>query len=171
MKSIFMKTLPFPLMTSFQVKPIPGYQYSLEKLDEILNADLAATLAGLTLAALALLISMVYPLRDRISKLEVEMRSAQTEEYRRGLAIEKELYADRLTAAGTIIDNMYRAFFCFIMFLFETLTLDVAAEKNLALMGIPYALPADLMISGGLILAGIIFMSIGAREMKPLVKS
>lgn len=141
---------------------------SLQKLDQVLSADLAATLAGLSLAALALLLTLAVPIKDKVSKLKKEKLDGESEKYKIGIEEEIKINQNKLEEIEDIIKNIYRSFFWFICFLLETLSVDVFAEKQIAFMDIPYVLPVEVLVSGGFILAGVSFMGIGAKKMKEL---
>lgn len=155
--------------TEKSLRPIVSYKEELEKLDGVLDASLAATLAGLSLAALALFLSVSTPVKEKITKLKGDQDETRSDKYRSAIKEEIFLIEKKLVLINESIVAMYKSFIFFLLFLLETLTLDIVAEKNICFMDIPYTLPADLLLSGGFILGGIVFMWISANKMKSII--
>lgn len=134
-------------------------QTYFDKLDAALEPNIAATLAGLSLAALALIISLVSAQITKMGKdYEEELDSGNESPH-------KEKNRTKLKKLKSSVFNLKWSFYCFVGFLAETLTIDIWEEKNGFLNPYSFAEPLDLVLSGGLLSFGIYFLTVGAKKM------
>jgi hypothetical protein len=129
----------------------------LTLLDKSLDSTLAATLAGLSIAAATFLISMTAPLAE-----EIEM-------VRNGNHIPNQVKVDRLEKSKTAIKNLMASFYVFVFLLAESLSLDHMEEPGALLGGSLIANYADIIAATGLLGVGVYLLGQGAISIKSIV--
>ena len=139
----------------------------LQNADQILNAMLAATLAGLSIMAAALLGPVRESIRGSISKLEgmVEQPTSYTEEFKNSIRKEIEIQKENLSSASNCGINLINAFYFFVTALFLMFGLDtygVLYSENL------FFEIADISLSGTPLIIGLRCLWKGAKSLKSI---
>jgi len=158
--------------------------------DKALEPVMAATLAGLSLAAFALFLSLLVKSREEHNALKNDYLSIKNEINKKDLdnksvvdlsgelevmepIMEKKEKEYNNLARG--VKDIKRSFYWFIGFLFETLSIDILQEKySFFFMELDSQLTTQIVevcISGGLIGVGIFFLIRGTINMKTVVYS
>lgn len=130
----------------------------MDQLDSALGPEIAATLAGLAIAAATFLISFTYPVAKKIQDYIKD--GAQPN------ATDMLMY----TSARKAVKRLMLSFYCFVAFLVESLTLDMWDEKGSLLEHSGIADMADILSSSGCLGAGLWLLGSGARMIGSIVK-
>ncbi len=129
----------------------------ISRLDNSLDPSLAATLAGLAIAAATFLIAFTLSTRDRIKNILLQGGTPSPKDIEAVNKMEKA--AKELMAS----------FFVYIGFLVESLTMDQWEEPGSWLNTMDWAQPTDVILAGGALSVGTYLLGRGALTIKSIV--
>lgn len=162
----------------------------LNALDEAESIAVAATLAGLSITAASFLANIAKTHADKTAlakakreqsqkEAEAEKKPADRQARERVAAIDLEKYSEAKNLSDASASGMKRlvgAFFFFILYLLDCLTLDALIEQDILTdaaghlsAAYPAWVGADLLASVILLGGGLVLLSLSAKDMLALV--